>query len=287
MKDKIWRFSRHHGDPDPELKPIEKVAVKFHLYSVLDPVTNERDDSLERELSILEQLFGSDLWDDLCNDYVDLSDPDLRVMLSVLVATMEYRNPRKLDEFIAQHRRTVGVFSFLDRNPDWVGKEIEIINDGKSSYMDTSDWHSFKASSDEDLKREWIGMIRRIGWYAQSLSKKRWSIMVSDEPLFITSDNPVGHLNPSLRFMGINHPEATISFPLSPTRVLSIDNRMSQPNNQYYKPENAHAAVNYCIWHQANSHMFSHRHPDEIISELLSEERLHLPDGSCCKVEGL
>ena len=277
-KGKIWRFSRHHGEPDPELKPIEKVAVKFHLYSVLDPATNQRDDSFERELSILEQLFGGDLWNELSNDYVDLADPDLRVMLSVLVATMEYRNPRKLDEFIAAHRQMVEMLSFLDGNPDWIGKPIEIIQKGKTSLLDTSDWHSYKLSSDEDLKREWIGMIRRIGWYAQSLSKKRWSILVSDKPVFITSDNPVGHLHPSLSFMGVDNPESTISFPISPTRVLSIDNRMSEPDNQYYKPENPSAAVNYNIWGQANSYMFSHRSPDEVIDELLSDERLHVLD---------
>lgn len=52
---KIWRFSKNDGDP--ELKPIENVAVRFYLYAPM-AADGTRDDPVERKLSELEQWFG-------------------------------------------------------------------------------------------------------------------------------------------------------------------------------------------------------------------------------------
>lgn len=48
---RIWRFSKNDGEP--ELKRIDKVAVKFHLYAPLGP-DGRRDDALEKKLAELE-----------------------------------------------------------------------------------------------------------------------------------------------------------------------------------------------------------------------------------------
>jgi len=51
---KIWTLSKTAGDP--ELRPIDKVAVRFYLYALAGP--GGRDYRFEEKLSALEQLFG-------------------------------------------------------------------------------------------------------------------------------------------------------------------------------------------------------------------------------------
>ena len=55
-RQKIWRFSKTGGNP--ELKPIEKVAVKFHLYAPKG-FDGRRDDWLEKKLAHLETWFST------------------------------------------------------------------------------------------------------------------------------------------------------------------------------------------------------------------------------------
>ncbi len=49
---------------------------------------------------------------------------------------------------------------------------------------------------------------------------KRWSITVSDEPVFITSDSPVVIVNDKHKPYGIKTKGTVIIFPISPTRLL-------------------------------------------------------------------
>jgi hypothetical protein len=90
-KSKIWRFSKHVGDP--ERKPIEKVAMRHHLYVPRDQVTGERDDSLEQRLSELERWFADPIWRALQTDVVDLAWPALRKLISLIVSVMYLRTP--------------------------------------------------------------------------------------------------------------------------------------------------------------------------------------------------
>jgi hypothetical protein len=55
---KIWTFSRNAGEP--ELKAIDKVAVRFYLYAPRGP--QGRDYTFEDKLACLEGLFGPDYW---------------------------------------------------------------------------------------------------------------------------------------------------------------------------------------------------------------------------------
>ncbi len=89
----IWRFSKEAGDAD--LKSIEKVAVRFHLYVPRDS-GGQKDDAFERKLADFEQWFESPVWRVLRDDMLDLSWEPLRKMVSLLAATMFLRNPAGL-----------------------------------------------------------------------------------------------------------------------------------------------------------------------------------------------
>jgi hypothetical protein len=77
-------------------------------------------------------------------------------------------------------------------------------------------------------------------------------------------------MHPSLQFRGLKNLETTVSFPLSPTRILIMDNRHGEPNYQYYPLRKDPGSLNCLIWRNAIGHMFAPRHPDIICGEMLA-----------------
>jgi hypothetical protein len=102
------------------------------------------------------------------------------------------------------------------------------------------------------------------------LLKMRWAVFFSEEPVFITSDNPVMIMHPSLKFRGLKNPQTTVSFPLSPTHILIMDNRHGEPYSQYY-PLQDPGSLNGLIWRNSIEHMFAPRHPYIICGEMLAD----------------
>jgi hypothetical protein len=92
--EKIWRYGKNEGEP--ELKPIENVAVRFHLYAPRK-ADGRRDDAVERKLSHLEQWFGHPIWKVLCEAETDLTWEPVRKMLALIVGHPhgQGRSPRR------------------------------------------------------------------------------------------------------------------------------------------------------------------------------------------------
>jgi hypothetical protein len=259
---KIWRFSKEDGDP--ELKPIEKVAYRHYLYVPKD-ASGQRDYSCEVQLSRLEQWFGERPWELLLTEYLDLGDPTMRKMVSLLAAVMCLRNPKGLDLSNEIHRQMV---EFIEKLPE-LPEQFE--HKGTTYEIDTSSWERFREGDDEELKKSWIASVKQASWLAELFMAMRWSIVISDTPGFITSDHPLTVLHPSLSFRGFNNPETFVVFPLSPSRLLVMDHRMKEPANQYYPVKDGLSGWNYSLWRNANEFMFCHRDPDLVIRELVEE----------------
>lgn len=249
---RIWRLSNQNGEP--ELKRIDKVAVRNHLYSFRD-ADGRRDDAQEKRFSELETFFSSEPWRALQTGFVDLSSQPLRKMVALLAATMFVRNPAHFETLKRIHSSIVDFFSELDSLPDvfdFGAKQFEI---------DHESWPSFANSTDEDLKKDWFAVINTCGDIARHFLEMRWAVTVSDAPVFITSDNPVTFIHPDLRFRGYANPETSIVFPISPTRALHMDHRHGELDNEYYEVQHDGAAINMLVWRHANEYMFSQRDP--------------------------
>ncbi len=259
-RDRIWRFSKTAGDP--ELKRIDKVAVRHHLYAPVG-ADGKRDDALERKLSDLENWFGHRIWDLLCNGETDLRWEPLRKMLALIVATTYVRNPAQFENWKNMHRRFVEQISQHDTLP------THFTIGGTRREVDASDWPAFRSAGEEEMKAAWNDYVGGAGDLAPRLLDMRFAMIVAKEPVFITSDNPVTITHPTLKFKGIGDPETTVNFPLSPTRMLVLDNRKDEADGAYYalKDENP-APINLLIWRNAIDHMFSSRHTDEVLWEL-------------------
>lgn len=266
---KIWRLSKRDEGGDPELKPIEKVAVQFYLYAPKDPVTGRPDDSMERKLCGLESFMGHPVWQALSHDYVDLASEPIRKMVSLIVAVMQFRNPAHFDMYKAMHQQLVETISVMGSIP------TTFEHKGRTYGIDPDTWPAFRDSTQEDIKRAWLDDLGSAAWYAEELMKMRWVIVEAEQPTFVTSDNPVTLIHPSLRFRGLSDPETIVTFPLSPTRLLHMDHLHGEPANVYYSLIDNGAAQNLLIWRGANEHMFSSRHPDDVCRDFLSaEERI-------------
>ena len=108
-------------------------------------------------------------------------------------------------------------------------------------------------------------------WCAEILLKKRWSVVFSERPLFITTDTPVAINNCSRATFGLETPGTLISVPLSPTRILLMDDRHDQPDGQYYPlAGDDPAPFNFLAWRNCERFMFSSRPTDVVCAEMLS-----------------
>lgn len=259
---KVWVLKRE-GNDEPELKPIKKVATEFYLYAPRGP--NGRDYSFEDKLASLEQMFGGPFWESVTAGYINLCDNTVRKALSLLVSVMYLRNPLYLEQIRALHQQMVGFYSQFPDLPD----ALEIA--GTTYELDKNNWPSYSNASEDDIKRMWLDNVGSATWLAEMLMGMRWAILLSEEPVFITTDNPVVTLHPSLQFRGIKNPDTSVVFPLSPTRLLHIDNRMSEPDGQYCPLKTNPGSMNGLLWRYAINAMYSSRHTDHVCAEICAD----------------
>lgn len=261
---RVWAYTK--DAKDPILKRIQKVAVKNHLY-VLQDEQGRRDDSFEKQLSSLESLIGHTVWNVLATKEVDLSWEPMRKMVSLTVANMYLRSPNTFDKFVEMHTQIRDSIIANGGVPD----EMQIR--GETFLMDQSSWPAFKDGDKNFIKKIWLAEVGNATALAKDLMKMRWSVLCLEEPLFVTSDNPVTVTHPSLKFRGFQNPESSVSFPLSPTRLLLFDHLYDEPANQYYSCDYEGSIHNLFAWRGAIQHIFSPNERDTVLSNLLISEQ--------------
>lgn len=263
---KVWAFHRDEGEP--LLINVEDIAAKRHLYTPACP-EGKRDWKTDDKLTDLESMV-SKIWPAVANDYIDLSDKHIRMALSLFIATLILRHPSKIEEVKKIHETMVSVWSQAPK--DAKGRPCgSILYKGKEYEIDNSDWVEYKNSVEYDHKVFFKSMIEAdAGEMAELLMKKRWSVVVSDNPVFITTDNPVISENEEQERFGLATKGTFITFPLSPTRILCMDDKYSEEASQYYPLKlKSGAAFNQIQWAKAYRFMISHRSPVDVLTEII------------------
>jgi len=268
---KVWIVPREEGDK--KLVGINDVATQRYLYSPEDEV-GKRCWHTEEKLAGLESLV-SKIWPQLASDFVDLSVESVRKGLSLFVATLILRHPRK----IADYKKIQNdLIKYLDSAPkDELGrpniKSMEI--GGHKFEMDRSDWHDFSNPTDYSFKKFFVEQIHNEAIsIAKILMEKRWSIIFSENPSFITTDNPVSIFNLEKNVYGLTTKGTFLHFPISPTRILMMDDLFDEHASQYYHlTEKGPGPANITSWIEASSFMITGRDPDQVIEEMLSVDR--------------
>jgi hypothetical protein len=265
----VWILSKDEGEP--KLTNIRKIATKNYLYSPKG-AAGKRDQEMEMKLGDGEALLKK-IWPRVASDFTDFDgDHSIRKALALFISLLFLRHPRRLRETEAIHRQLVDLFDTIPKDQNGNPDVFEIEHKGVVRQFDSSDWNRYKKADSEELKKMFVGSIKSEATYlAEILMKKRWSVVFSDRPAFVTTDAPVMMLNSVRERFGFASPGTVVSFPLSPTRVLMMDDRHDQPAGRYYPlADTGPGIANGLAWRNCERFMISPRHPDDVCAEILA-----------------
>ncbi len=268
----VWIFSKDDSDGDEKITNVRNVCGQRYLYSPMLE-TGERDWALEDLLNDLETGL-SEFWPALAGGYVALEDPHIRRGLALFLSVTHLRNPDMRAQVDQLHAKIVEVFSnapkLADGTPDVAGVEIN----GKYRPLSTDGWHQYRVWGRTEHDRFFAGIVRSEATpIAEHLMRKRWSMVLAEKDTFITTDKPVCLQHEVREKFGILTPGTIITFSISPTRVLILDDLHSEPANQYYPLNEGNGpAFNATLWHGARRFLITGRPVHEVLEEMLSLE---------------
>ena len=265
----VWIFSKDDEDGDETLTNVRNVCGKRYLYSPVGD-SGERVWDLDAKLEGLESTMGT-IWPSLAEGVVDLAHPTVRKGLSLFVAVMHLRNPESRKAVERTHRTLVELFEDIPTRPDGTPdvKSVEI--SGEKYALDTSGWNEYRAWGKNDHDRFFAHIVEseaiRI---AEVLMQKRWSVILSEREVFVTTDKPVVLQHQSRQTFGFGTPNVMVSFPLGPKRLLVMDDMHHEPTNQYYPlKESAEGAFNLSIWKNGSRFMITGRPVHRVLTEIV------------------
>lgn len=196
---------------------IEEIATKRYLYSPGENKAN-RDHSVDARLQNLEALMGP-IWPRLTNGFLPLENNAVRKALSLFVATLYNRHPLRIKDLQAIHDQFVEALDQLPKDENGNPNVSHVELKGKQVEFDASGWQDYKCADKLYFQKSFAGnILANSGGIAELLLQKRWTIVVSDEPVFATCDNPLVLSNSNKPNFGFRTPGTTIHLPLSPTR---------------------------------------------------------------------
>ncbi|MEM7761164.1 MAG: DUF4238 domain-containing protein [Cyanobacteria bacterium P01_A01_bin.40] len=142
---------------------------------------------------------------------------------------------------------------------------------GEITKFDSSEWEEYKEWNKNDHQKFFQSFIRTTAInFAEILIKKRWSIIFCEQPSFITSDKPVIVQHPTRDKFGLTTKGVIVSFPLSPTRIMVMDDLDSKPDGLYYRlKKNNLGAINLATWRNSMKYMISSRNIDNVLLEIV------------------
>lgn len=267
----VWIFSK--GEGDPKIVNIKDIASKRYLYSPQDKEGN-RSWEMEDKLASLESLL-SEIWPKFANGFLDLNNQAFRKAISLFLATLYLRHPKRLPEQEELQNRLI---NFFDQNlpKDANGSPVafQFVCSKGEVEIDPSDWNNYSNPSQYDKESFFVNTIQESAReIAEILMEKRWSVIYSESKQFITTDNPLiisNRLTGEIKNNGFKIKGTTITIPISPTRVLILDDLFDEAHSKYYQLEGNGTDINILSWMNAHQFMISHRDPDEVSYEMVT-----------------
>lgn len=267
-KPQLWIFSKDPADRDEKLTSVRNVCGRRYLYSPRK-ANGERTWELDDKLNDLEALLGQ-LWPALATDFVNLGDEHIRKGIALFVAVMHLRHPVIRQDVEEIHKQLVAFYEAAPQRADGTPNVESIEVKDKTYKLDTADWHNYKTWAQDDHDRFFVEFISsEVGNMAAHLLGKRWSVVFSEADTFVTADKPVVLQHQTRERFGFGTDGTIVTFPLSPTRLLVMDDLHDEPANQYYPlAESNVAAFNFTIWHGASRFLLTGRPLEVVLTEI-------------------
>jgi hypothetical protein len=266
---KIWVMDTETGELE-ERKIREVAATKF-LYSHVKE-DGDRCFRVEQHLAELETMIAR-LYPRISDGYPDLASAwGIKKLTALFIATLLLRHPDVEGETHELHRRMVRLYETAPKAPDGRPLVSHIFKDGKATELDPSEYEEYKAADANRLKQMFAHQIRPIARdITDHLFKKRWVFFCTDEPAFFTSDRPVIRQHCERRVFGIGTPGVHVWFPVTPTRMLWMSDRVDAQCDGFYPlPVAEAAALNVFTMANATRFLLSHEPPDQRMIEATS-----------------
>lgn len=213
------------SDRKPFKSTPKAVAAANGLYDSAG--TPFADFDYEGELAKIEGLYAR-IWPDV---FDGIGDPQTKEHLSRFLALMLVRNPRQKDR-LAKLNHLCGMIA-----SEATGPEVLFIDAaGSRSTIKVSELQRAATNSDQVLHEGFLNVLRgTLKTHAEAIAGRRWGVIVADQPIFVTSDNPVvlrrGEC--TLPAYGLRTPGTEITFPISPTRLLVISDTFKEDGLHY------------------------------------------------------
>jgi len=252
------------------VRNIKTVAYERYLYSPQNK-DHARSSYMEDKLADVESLM-SKIWKDFANTRMGLS-PSMKKGISLFIATLILRHPDNLHK--NKEMKKFLYTEIVKHIPNSKTKFTFSAN-GQESIMGMKDIKAWRNASQYD---ESIFFVENIEYLAKTIAdkllKKKWSIIVSEEKVFITTDRPVIISNSKTGLLGVASPGVIISFPISPTRLLVLeDNATNEKDLVEYPLNKGHAPFyNSPIWSNAYRYIIGHRDTEEVIDEIYNYQK--------------
>jgi len=268
-KPQIWMFSNDETDGDERLTNVRNVCTRRYLYSPTDR-SGQRDWALEEKLAGLETQLAS-LWPTLAAKPVDFGHTDIRRLVALFLSVMHLRGPDTLNGVEDIHRNLVSLLESATNHPDGTPSVEMIDASGNAKPLDTKGWREYRERDANDHRRFFATTIQseavRI---ADCLMRKRWSTVLADNDAFVTSDRPMSIEHQAREVFGVATPGSIVTFPLTPRRLLVMDDKHEQPANQYYPlKRDLVGSINALIW-RSGRFLLTGRPVPEVLAELVS-----------------
>lgn len=266
----VWIFSKEPADGDEKLTHVRNVCGKRYLYSPMQ-TDGERSWALDERLDHLESLLGA-VWPELAEGFAPLDDEAWRKGIALFVAVMHLRNPEVRHTVEEIHRQLVSFYQsgplLADGTPNVNSFEFK----GRVLDVDLTGWHEYRRWTKHDHDRFFAHFVQaEATHFAKLLLPKRWSVVFSELDAFITTDKPVAIQHQSRQTFGFGTSGSIVTFPLSPRRLLVMDDMHTEPSNQYYPLSEPHAgALNYSVWRGASRFLITGRSVEEVLAEICS-----------------
>lgn len=264
-KDKAQIHIYDLNNEKKSIRNIDTVAYERYLYSPQDE-KNNRSFYMEDKLAGLENTI-SKIWGEFVNNQVGLS-PSMKKGVALFISTLILRHPDKLAEY--KEFKNFCYTEVMKNLPEGDTKFTFVVK-GQESVIDITEVEdSINASS----FHESMFFIENIEYLAttiiEQLIKKKWSIIASEEKVFITSDRPVIISNAKTGLLGVGSKGVVISLPLSPTRLLILEDNINNEENLTEYPLNkGHSSFyNGPIWSNAYRYVIGHKDTEEVLDEI-------------------
>ena len=211
---------------EPFLGTPKSIAAEKGLYDSAGTPFEKFD--YEGSLAKLESLFAG-RWPEV---FDDIGNPETKKHISRFLALMHTRHPAQ-KETVRRINSLLREMAARARGR----KEIEITqSDGERTRIQVSDIDQYAADTEANTRAAFLSAMRAsVGEIAQVLNARKWGIIVSDVPGFLTSDRPLvvnrGHCRDQV--FGLGSPGTTVTFPISPTRLLLIGDGFKKDGSHY------------------------------------------------------